>query len=115
MSTDWKGFNSDGLALANQGRWTDAIHAFERALAEVEGADQERAILLALTRPFVRITGRPGSGKTRILQIVVAELTKRSGAPPLLLGPTGKSVVVMREGRARSEAASRTASRSSAG
>ncbi|MEO7362741.1 MAG: tetratricopeptide repeat protein [Gemmatimonadaceae bacterium] len=44
MSADWTLFNAEGLRLADQGRWVDAIGAFELAVAEVTGIDTDNTV-----------------------------------------------------------------------
>ncbi len=57
-------------------------------------ADQTRAIEMATTKPLMVLTGPPGSGKTTVSKCVIEALEKQ-GEKVVIIGSTGKSVMVL--------------------
>ncbi len=84
------------------------IDAFNRREAEVlsskienfdtSGFISERSKLLSsvFKKHFYIISGKPGSGKTRVVRKIVDELMNKSGENVLLLAPTGKATIRMK-------------------
>jgi exodeoxyribonuclease V alpha subunit len=74
--------------------WFEERHGF--ALAD----EQKRAIGLAVTQKLLVITGGPGTGKTTLIQGIIAILEKK-GVAVLLAAPTGRAAKRMTEATGR--------------
>ncbi|MFD5752481.1 ATP-dependent RecD-like DNA helicase [Streptomyces sp. NPDC127033] len=79
--------------LADHADWPALL---ARAAAEGLTAEQQQAVLTALTRPLSVLTGGPGCGKTHTLRTLVT-LAGHAGVTIALAAPTGKAANRMEE------------------